>query len=112
MRYRALLTAFLALCIGVLTACSEAPVATSDVPLTYDQIRNTGLANSCPQLSETSRGAIDIDAGQTYKIAGLCLEPTTFFVREEPVNKRQTADFVPGKSLTAKFPLTWSRDEV
>lgn len=109
MRYRALLTALLALCIGVLTACSEGPVATSDVPLTYDQIRNTGLANSCPQLTETSRGSIDIEAGKTYKIAGLCLEPTTFFVKEEPTNKRQEAEFVPGKSLTR---YTSSLDQV
>ncbi|MEM6423924.1 MAG: photosystem II manganese-stabilizing polypeptide [Cyanobacteria bacterium P01_H01_bin.119] len=109
MRYRALLTVFLALCVGILTACSEGPVATSDVPLTYDDIRNTGLANSCPQLSETSRDAIDIELGKSYKIAGLCLEPTSFFVREEPTNKRQKAEFIPGKSLTR---YTSSLDQV
>ncbi|MEO8893004.1 MAG: photosystem II manganese-stabilizing polypeptide, partial [Coleofasciculaceae cyanobacterium] len=53
MRYRAFIVAFLALCLGVLTACSEGPASASDVPLTYDQIKNTGLANNCPQLSET-----------------------------------------------------------
>lgn len=100
MRYRALIVAFLALCIGVLTACSEAPSATSDVPLTYEQIRNTGLANSCPQLSQISRGSIPIEAGQDYRILDLCLEPTSYFIKEEPTNKRQEAEFIAGKPLT------------
>ena len=100
MRYRALLAAFFALCLGVLTACSEAPSATSDIPLTYDQIRNTGLANSCPQVDETRRGQIPIEDGVTYKLVDLCLEPTSFFVKQEAANKRREAEFVAGKSLT------------
>ena len=100
MRYRALLAAFFALCLGVLTACSEAPSATSDIPLTYDQIRNTGLANSCPQVDETRRGQIPIEDGTSYKLVDLCLEPTSFFVKQESSNKRKEAEFVAGKSLT------------
>jgi photosystem II oxygen-evolving enhancer protein 1 len=102
MRYRAFIVAFLALCLGVLTACSEGPAnATSTpTPLTYDQIRGTGLANSCPQLSETTRSSIPIDPSQTYKVTNLCLQPTSFFVKEESANKRQAAQFVPGKLLT------------
>lgn len=100
MRYRALLAAFFALCLGVLTACSEAPSATSDIPLTYDQIRNTGLANSCPQVDETRRGQIPIEGGTTYQLVDLCLEPTSFFVKQENSNKRKEAEFVAGKSLT------------
>lgn len=100
MRYRALLAAFFALCLGVLTACSEAPSATSDIPLTYDQIRNTGLANSCPQVDETRRGKIPIESGSSYQLVDLCLEPTSFFVKQEAPNKRKAAEFVAGKSLT------------
>ncbi len=100
MRYRALLAAFFALCLGVLTACSEAPSATSDIPLTYDQIRNTGLANSCPQVDETRRGQIPIETGTSYKLVDLCLEPTSFFVKQESTNKRKEAEFIAGKSLT------------
>ncbi|MGB3668578.1 MAG: photosystem II manganese-stabilizing polypeptide [Phormidesmis sp.] len=100
MRYRALLAAFFALCLGVLTACSEAPSATSDIPLTYDQIRNTGLANSCPQVDETRRGQIPIENGTSYKLVDLCLEPTSFFVKQEAANKRKEAEFISGKSLT------------
>jgi photosystem II oxygen-evolving enhancer protein 1 len=100
MRYRALIVAFLAVCLGLLTACSDAPAASSGDILTYEQIRGTGLANKCPQLTETSRGSIALDSSQSYAIKELCLEPTTFFVKEEPANKRQKAEFVAGKLLT------------
>ncbi|HEY9801221.1 MAG TPA: photosystem II manganese-stabilizing polypeptide [Leptolyngbyaceae cyanobacterium] len=100
MRYRALIVAFLAVCLGLLTACSDAPTASSKDVLTYEQIRGTGLANKCPQLTETSRGSIPLDSSQSYVIKELCLEPTSFFVKEEPANKRQAAEFVAGKLLT------------
>lgn len=100
MRYRALIVAFLALCLGLITACSDAPTTSARDVLTYDQIRGTGLANKCPQLAETSRGSISIDSSQSYAIKELCLEPTSFFIKEEPANKRQQAEFVAGKLLT------------
>lgn len=102
MKLRSLLAAFLALCIGVLTACSEAPdAATVDVQqLTYDQILNTGLANSCPQIAKFTRGTIPIGADQTLEFFDLCLEPQTYFVKQEPQNKRREAEFIEGKMLT------------
>jgi photosystem II oxygen-evolving enhancer protein 1 len=109
MRYRALIVAFIALCLGFLTACSEGPASAASVPLTYDQIRGTGLANNCPQLTETSRGSIPIDSSKTYILKGLCLEPTSYYIKEEPVNKRQEAAFVQGKALTR---LTSTIDQV
>ncbi|NJL47821.1 MAG: Photosystem II manganese-stabilizing protein (PsbO) [Leptolyngbyaceae cyanobacterium SM2_5_2] len=109
MRYRALIVAFLAICLSVLTACSEAPSATSSVPLTYDQIRNTGLANKCPQLSEMTRGSLPLEAGKTYQLVGMCIEPTAYFVKEEPTSKRQEAGYVAGKVLTR---YTSSLDQV
>jgi photosystem II oxygen-evolving enhancer protein 1 len=51
-------------------------------------------------MAETTRGSIPIDTSQSYKMTELCLEPTTFFVKEEPVNKRQKAEFIAGKLLT------------
>jgi len=109
MRYRAFIVAFLALCLGVLTACSEGPASATDAPLSYDQIRGTGLANNCPQLAETTRGSIPVDSSQSYILTDLCLQPTTFFVKEEPANKRQEAEFVPGKLVTR---LTSSLDQI
>lgn len=109
MRYRALVATLLALCLSVLTACSESPEAKDPALLTYDDIRNTGLAVKCPSLPETARGSIPLDSDTTYEISGLCLEPTTYFVKEEPSNKRQEAEFVPGKLLTR---FTYSLDQV
>jgi photosystem II oxygen-evolving enhancer protein 1 len=109
MRYRALIVAFLALCLGVLTACSEGPSASSNVPLTYEQIKDTGLANSCPQISTARRGSIDLDPSKSYQLAGLCFEPTSYFVKEESTNKRKEAEFVAGKPLTR---YTSSLDQV
>jgi photosystem II oxygen-evolving enhancer protein 1 len=99
MRYRALIVTLLALCLSVLTACSEAPAASTEA-LTYDQIRGTGLANSCPQLEETSRGAIALDSSKSYDMTSLCLQPTSFFVKEESANKRKEAEYVPTKVMT------------
>lgn len=99
MRYRSVIGLFLALCLGFLTACSSGDMSSSE-SLTYDDIRNTGLANSCPTLSETRRGAIAIDPDQSYIIRELCLEPTAYFVKEEPVNKRVEAEYVPARPLT------------
>jgi photosystem II oxygen-evolving enhancer protein 1 len=51
-------------------------------------------------MAETTRGSIPIDPNQSYRMTELCLEPTTFFVKEEPANKRQKAEFIAGKLLT------------
>ena len=99
MRYRAFIVTLLAFCLSVLTACSEAPAASSE-GMTYEQIRGTGLANSCPQIEETSRGSIAIENGKSYSISGLCLQPTTYFVKEESANKRRESEFVPAKVMT------------
>jgi photosystem II oxygen-evolving enhancer protein 1 len=108
MRYRALIVACLALCFGLLTACSEGP-ANATTELTYEQIRGTGLANTCPQLGDTRRGSIPLDNGKSYVITDLCMEPTNFFVKEESVNKRREAEFIAGKPMTR---MTSSLDQV
>jgi photosystem II oxygen-evolving enhancer protein 1 len=107
MRFRAFISAFVAVCLGLLTACSSA--STDSGPLTYDQIRGTGLANTCPKIEEVRRGSIPIEKGKTYKMMDLCMEPVSFFVKEETTNKRQTAQFIEGKVVTRK---TSSLDQV
>lgn len=110
MRYRALIAVLVAACVSFLTACSEEPVSLlSDQTYTYDQIRNTGLANSCPQLPETARGSFELEPGQSYTLTDLCLEPTTYYVKEEPANKREEPKFIGAKSLTR---YTSSLDQV
>jgi photosystem II oxygen-evolving enhancer protein 1 len=101
MRYRALIAAFLAVCLGLLTACSDGGGSTTaTAALTYEDIRGTGLANSCPQLDDTGRGAIPLEPGKSYVMNRLCLEPTSVFVKEESSNKRREAQFVQGKVMT------------
>ena len=99
MKYRALTVALLALCVSLMTVFS-APAAFAREALTYDQIRGTGLANSCPVLEATSRGSIPIEPDKSYALTSLCLQPTSFFIKEESANKRQKAEFVSGKLMT------------
>ena len=101
MRYRAIIATVLALCLGVLTACSEEPSDFVDKSqLTYDQVLGTGLANKCPRLASGRRGTIEVATDTTYKIKDMCLQPIEFYVKEEPTNQRREAEFVPGKLLT------------
>jgi photosystem II oxygen-evolving enhancer protein 1 len=96
---RSIVALLVTICISFLTACSDAPVSATET-LTYEDIRNTGLANNCPTISEISRGSIALDAGKSYRFVDMCLQPTNYFVKEEPVNKRQEAEFVAGKVVT------------
>ncbi|MGB3694306.1 MAG: photosystem II manganese-stabilizing polypeptide [Spirulinaceae cyanobacterium] len=100
MRYRTFIAVFVALCLGFLTACSGSPEDLDRSSLTYEQIVNTGIANTCPQLSTTSRGYISVDKSKAYRFVELCLQPTDYYVLEEPTNKRQEPEFVAGKVLT------------
>ncbi|BAY85714.1 photosystem II manganese-stabilizing protein PsbO [Calothrix parasitica NIES-267] len=112
MKYRALIAGLMAVMLGLLTACNSGPdMASGDSKelLTYEDIRGTGLANKCPLLSETSRGSIPIDSNQSYEIKELCMQPTNYYVKEEPLNKRQEAEFVGAKILTRK---TSSLDQI
>ncbi|MDJ0715281.1 MAG: photosystem II manganese-stabilizing polypeptide [Prochloraceae cyanobacterium] len=102
MKYRAIIVAFLAVCLGLLTTACSQDVATisSKEQLTYDQIVNTGLANKCPQISEFTRGSIPINSEEKYIITDMCVEPQEYFVKVEPANKRREAEFIEGKVLT------------
>jgi photosystem II oxygen-evolving enhancer protein 1 len=99
MKFRGLVAALLAICVGLLTACSDAPVSATTV-LTYEDIRGTGMANNCPVIDDTSRGSIPLDATKGYQLVDMCIQPTNYFVKEEPQNKRQEAEFVAGKLVT------------
>jgi photosystem II oxygen-evolving enhancer protein 1 len=99
MKFRGLVAALLAICIGLLTACSDAP-ASATTALTYEDIRGTGLANNCPSIDDISRGSIPLDAGKSYQLVDMCIQPSNYFVKEEPLNKRQEAEFIAGKIVT------------
>ncbi len=109
MRFRPLLALALALCLTLVTACSGGAKAVDRANLTYEDIHNTGLANDCPSLPESARGSIPLDAGTSYQLREICMHPAEVFVKGEPANKRQEAQFVAGKILTR---FTTSLDQV
>lgn len=107
MTYRAFVTAFCAVCLGLFTFVGSV-LALPTEGLTYDDIVNTGLANNCPQLQETVRGSIALDKGKSYVLKAMCLEPNEYFVKEEG-SKRAEGKFVGAKILTRK---TSSLDQI
>jgi photosystem II oxygen-evolving enhancer protein 1 len=109
MRFRPLLAIVLAFCLTLVTACSGGARAVDRANLTYDQIVNTGRANDCPTLPDSARGTIPLDASASYRLKEICLHPSQVFVKGEPANKRQEAQFVEGKILTR---YTSSLDQV
>ena len=109
MSFRPLLALVLALCLTLVTACSGGAKAVDRSNLTYDDIHNTGLANNCPTLPDSARGSIALDAGTKYQLREICMHPQEVYVKGEPANKRQEAQFVAGKILTR---FTSSLDQV
>jgi photosystem II oxygen-evolving enhancer protein 1 len=109
MRFRPLLALVLALCLTLVTACSGGAEALDRSSITYDDIVNTGRANDCPGLPDSARGTISLEPGASYQLREICLHPSEVFVKGEPANKRQEAQFVPGKILTR---FTSSLDQV
>jgi len=80
------LAAALALATGVQSA-SAGPFTRSEIAsLTYDQIKGTGLANTCPKVEVGSDDKINV-GGKKYRIDNFCLEPTSFQVLEEKLTK-------------------------
>jgi photosystem II oxygen-evolving enhancer protein 1 len=109
MRFRPLLALVLALCLTLVTACSGGAKAVDRANLTYDDIHNTGLANDCPTLPDSARGTIALDASGKYQLREICMHPAEVYVKGEPANKRQEAQFVATKILTR---FTTSLDQV
>ncbi len=109
MSYRTIVAVILALCLGLVTSCSSR-LSAANQDLSYEQIKGSGLANLCPQIEETRRDAIAILPNQTYTVQDLCLQPTAFWVKQEPLVKRQSSGqetkFLPTKPLTrASFSI-------
>jgi photosystem II oxygen-evolving enhancer protein 1 len=109
MRFRPLLALVLALCLTLVTACSGGAKAVDRANLTYDDIHNTGLANDCPTLPDSARGSISLQPSGKYQLREICMHPSEVYVKGEPANKRQEAQFVPTKILTR---FTTSLDQV
>jgi photosystem II oxygen-evolving enhancer protein 1 len=75
--------------------------------LTYLQVKGSGLANTCPVIDSASNDT-NVKGGN-YKVEKLCLEPTSFSVKEESQFKGGEAEFQPTKLMTR---LTYSLDAI
>jgi photosystem II oxygen-evolving enhancer protein 1 len=75
--------------------------------LTYMQVKGTGIANTCPVV-EGAAAPLKLAAGD-YKLGKMCLEPTSFTVKEESQFKGGEDEFVPTKLMTR---LTYTLDEI
>lgn len=92
--------------------CTQAPASAISFDelqgLTYLQVKGSGIANTCPVIEGGSSNLKDLKAGN-YKINKLCMEPTSFRVKEESQFKGGDTDFVATKLMTR---LTYTLDEV
>jgi photosystem II oxygen-evolving enhancer protein 1 len=80
------LAAALALATGVQSA-SAGPFTRSEIAsLTYEQIKGTGLANTCPKVE--NGGAEKIAISGKKRLQDFCLEPTSFQILEERLTKQ------------------------
>ncbi|CAI8169802.1 MAG: photosystem II manganese-stabilizing polypeptide [Prochlorococcus sp.] len=109
MSFRPLLALVLALCLTVVTACSGGSQAMDRSNITYEDIKDTGLANDCPTLPDEARGSISLTQGGKYQLREICMHPSQVFVKGEPTNKRQESRYLEGKILTR---FTSSLDQV
>jgi photosystem II oxygen-evolving enhancer protein 1 len=75
-----------AVAIAGVQSASAGPFTRSDIAsLTYEQIKGTGLANTCPTVETGGPQKIAISGEK--KIDEFCLEPTSFQVLEEKLTK-------------------------
>ncbi|XP_054825140.1 oxygen-evolving enhancer protein 1, chloroplastic [Prosopis cineraria] len=74
---------------------------------TYMEVKGTGTANQCPTID----GGVDSFAFKPgkYEAKKLCLEPTSFTVKAEGVNKNAPPEFQNTKLMTR---LTYTLDEI
>merc|ERR1719502_2488742 len=95
------LAAAAALAAGVQSASAGPFTRTEIQSLTYEQIKGTGLANTCPKVEGGGATSIKLAGGKKYKIDNFCLEPTTFSVLEEKLTKAGlVTEAVPTKVTT------------
>jgi len=75
--------------------------------LTYLQVKGTGIANTCPVISSSSTD-LKIKSGD-YKFNSMCIEPTSFTVKEESQIKGEKSEFQKTLLMTR---LTYTLDGI
>lgn len=75
--------------------------------LTYEQVKGTGLANTCPDVLDKGSASIPIKNGS--RITNLCIEPQSFNVLERSIDRQGNVkeDAVKAKVMTRQtYTLT------
>ena len=75
--------------------------------LTYEEVKGTGLANRCPELTGSS-GELTIDSARKFKIADLCLEPKSFQIEQQVNEKRKGQAGAKGEFLFLSYEFLFS----
>jgi len=73
---------------GVQSASAAVFTRSEIQSLTYDQIKGTGLANTCPKVEGGGGDSITLAGGKKYRLEEFCVEPTSFQVLEERLTKQ------------------------
>jgi photosystem II oxygen-evolving enhancer protein 1 len=69
--------------------------------LTYDQVKGSGLANTCPKVSKGGSPSIKISG--LKEINDFCLEPKSFAILEEQTTRDRGVEIVPmGAKVTTR----------
>jgi len=102
----ALATAF-ALGLATTSLPANAMTKAENAQLSYLQVKGTGLANRCADVTGEDR--IQPTSGQT--IVEMCMEPTSFAIEHEFGNEQKgiTREFVPARIITRQ---TYSLDAI
>eukprot|EP00320_Phaeocystis_rex_P022183 CAMPEP_0119062756 /NCGR_PEP_ID=MMETSP1178-20130426/6273_1 /TAXON_ID=33656 /ORGANISM="unid sp, Strain CCMP2000" /LENGTH=125 /DNA_ID=CAMNT_0007044063 /DNA_START=87 /DNA_END=461 /DNA_ORIENTATION=+ len=75
-----------ALAFGAATQAQAGPFTRTEIAsLTYEQVKGTGLANTCPTVEAGGKAKLSLNGKN--KIDEFCLEPTSFQVLEDKLTK-------------------------
>merc|ERR1712151_1277350 len=75
-----------ALAFGAATQAQAGPFTRSEIAsLTYEQVKDTGLANTCPTVEAGGKAKLSLNGKN--KIDEFCLDPTSFQVLEDKLTK-------------------------
>ena len=87
---------------------AQALTKAETMSLSYGQVKGSGLANRCPSV--VGEQTIALSSGKQYKITDLCIEPKSWQVQEENLQKGKTEkEYVNTKMMTRQ---TYSLDGI
>jgi photosystem II oxygen-evolving enhancer protein 1 len=104
------IAAVLAATSAVLATSANAASLTYDekMSLSYNEMRGSGLSNTCPIIADGTGNKLSLKAG-SYTIDQMCLEPSSFMVKSPSADGKTVTDFEKTKLMTR---LTYTLDGI